>query len=149
MVDCRATSTSILALWNGVDAYIIEADKRYCTAECPCNITPKTPSTFDQVLYPTSKNWVNDPLLGVTNFTSCSDSVKLAAYNAAIKVDPTLDSDNSFNAAGFAKSFAYIEKTWNCTGWCSKTYPVITGTGVTAVTTTVPIFRFLYNDINL
>ena len=137
MIDCRSPYTNILSIWNGVDAYVVEADKNLCSSNCPCALTATTfPTTY-------TAKWIITPApVGVTNFTACSDSTKMIAYNAAIKIDPRLDTDQSFNAAGFAKAFAYIEKTWECTGWCTTSY-------TDSLNLPTVLSKYIYNDINL
>jgi len=141
LVDCRTNFTNILSIYNGVDQYLIEADKQLCSSGCPCNLNSNKYSTNTTWL-PYLSNWVQDPLNGKTNFTGCSEASKSIAYNAAIKIDPRLDVDQTFNAIGFSKAFAWIETTFNCTGWCSKSYVDSSGR-------TIPLFKYLYSDINL
>jgi hypothetical protein len=113
-----------------------------CSTNCPCAGTNFTGFAAKNPTY--TSNWVIDPL-GAQNFTMCSNSSKVTAYNAAIKIDGRLDTDQTFNAAGFATSFAYIEQAFKCTGWCSKQY-ILTTAGVNR---TIPMLKYLYSNINL
>ena len=143
MIDCRATSTSILSIWNGVDAYLIEADKAYCSTSCPCNADLTKFATGSYTPY--TLLWTIDKTAnGARNFTYCSDAVKRTAYDAAILVDPSLDVDQTFNAAGFSKAFAWVESNWKCTGWCSKSYTKT----IAGVSTTIPFGKYIYSDID-
>jgi hypothetical protein len=141
LVDCRSNYTNILSIYNGIDQYLIEADKQFCSTACPCKVTTSKYAT-NTTWVPYFLNWVQDPLNGATNFVACSEDSKAAAYNAAIKIDPRLDNDQTFNATGFAKAFSWIETTFSCTGWCTKQYTDSKGQ-------TIPLFKYLYSDINL
>ncbi len=145
MADCNTKYTSILSIWQGIDAYLVEADKILCSKSCPC-IADKTLFASYSAYTTIINGWTIDLNVktGATDFSKCSDVAKSAAYDSAIKIDPRLDVDQSFNAAGFSKAFAFMEKTFECSGWCTKSYTVTSGT----TTTTVPIFKYLYYGVN-
>jgi hypothetical protein len=151
LVDCNAqasstSSFSIANIWKGIDSFIVESDKLFCTSGCPCNLSNTTDFIKNYpLLY---AGYKIDTINGVKNFTTCPEGATMKAYENAVASDPTLDYNQTFTAPGFGKMFAWIENTFQCTGWCAKEYPVTTSVNGVSVTTTVPLVKYLYSDIN-
>lgn len=126
-----------------MDEYLIQADKTLCHTGCPCGLEitnstvltsykDYTPYMTDYIIYPGE----------ATTFEKCPNASKFIAYEEAIKKDPKLDAEQTFNAVGFSKAFAWVESTFKCTGWCKTEYTASNGV------TKIPLFKYLYNDIN-
>jgi len=139
-VSCKSNYTALLSIWNGIDTYLIEADKSLCSSNCPCGLT----NTTAYATYAAYTSTYSVQTGQTVNFTNCPAAAVTAAYDNAVKNNKEFDTTQTFSASGFAKAYAYVESFWSCTGFCVKEYEKVSGSGVKT-----PIFRYLFNDINL
>ena len=117
-----------------------------CSQQCPCNINNSTSLDNFRRFYPQIANtWTINNNVGATNFPGCSSQIQQNAYDTAQlnhkKQFPTSDVNTSFELSSFYRSFAAIENTFNCTGFCQTNY-------INSNNQNTTIIKFLFTNIN-
>lgn len=125
LVDCKQ-SQGILQLWEGVDSYMIEADKALCSPDCPCYFSDSEKFKLDEVNISLYKKWTKSTskINGYRNISSCPQNIKNKVLSNAQKLDSKFNTDtkSGFNETLFYQSFAMFENYFNCSGWCTTEY---------------------------
>ena len=91
-----------------IDNFMIEADKRFCSNDCPCNINI---NQISEIVLNMKKN-ISDK--GAVNFQECN----LQTREIAIKI--SLVNGEEINK--FYKEMEWLENKLNCCGYCIKNY---------------------------
>ena len=159
-LGCETKSTGIMKMWDNVDVYLKFVDSLLCSDQCPCEMTKRIRSEFenDQLAVNAYKQWkvVDYPLLdaydyvdlkeGVADergfsFRKCSEWVK---NEAELRYIENSNSTNHWiNRERFANYWNKLERRFNCTGFCKTSY-------IDPYTNQPKhMLKFLFSDVNM
>jgi hypothetical protein len=133
-----------MEVWQGLDGYLLNADRALCSAECPCYITNTIPFQYNETVQPIYSQWVTTPQdLGAVNFQGCPTAVKRTVYNQAVQSSELFDPEpKQFNEQKFWDYMSRFEDQFSCTGFCFNTY-IDKNSGKES-----KMFKYLFTDIN-
>jgi hypothetical protein len=140
-LGCNAKIYGILEVWRGMDYYIVETDRLLCSPLCPCNIRNKQQYTNDLSFTSNISTWtIGNEAYNAINFQGCDREVKQLAYQQASAMSPSFDYAKDFDANRFYDFMARLEKEFDCSGWCQKSY-IVNGNEFT-------LSKYLFTDVN-
>lgn len=142
-LNCNTGYDGILALWNGVDAYLQEANNALCSTDCPCYFTNVTGFESNSTIEPYYKNWVKtqDPA-GSTAFPNCTEASKYNALQRTLAIDNGVEEMKTFDPFKFGGYMGMVENFFDCSGWCNTTY------FDTVNNKSESFYKYLFSDIN-
>lgn len=142
-LSCNTGYTGILSLWNGVDAYLQEANNALCSKDCPCYFTNITGFISNSTVEPYYKNWTKtqDSQASIA-FPNCSEAIRSNALEKTKATDTGIEDMKTFDPVNFAGYMGFVENFFDCSGWCNTTYYDSVNEKQEA------FYKYLFSDIN-
>ena len=119
--------TGVFNIWNNIDIYLHYADSVHCSESCICNMHANTINTFkeSELTLNVFSEWkYKEKNESAFTFTNCPQYAKdevNARYIEHIKRYKN-DNNNWIDEYKFAKYWEYIERKFECSGWCEIKY---------------------------
>lgn len=169
-LGCQTKFKRIFKVWNDIDQYMFEVDKRFCSKDYKCDLTPYTVKLFE-----------NDPIVGTLfhNLYENNTDYSLKSLNEYNNIDdedknvkwedvqkngdattklPGLIKVKSFKYKKFNQFWRYIENKFDCSGFCSTVYQFDESAEkfrewpsereLASAPRQIPIFKYLFSDVN-
>jgi hypothetical protein len=141
---CTAKINGLMDVWNGIDSYLLNADRAFCSTECPCFISNTIPFEYNSTVSSDFLSWTRTQTIedGAINFQACPANVKRNAYIQAKQLYPLFDPDQQFNDEKFFDYMGRFENHFKCTGFCTNKYKIQeSGQEFT-------MYKYLFTNIN-
>lgn len=143
---CNTEYKGILKMYTNIDFLLEMIDTTLCSSECPCNFDAKTTKAFTEntttkpYFEKWTKNGQND------RFQNCSETIRNNTQTKFIVYDAAKGSYLSkFKINQFLTFWKYIEKKFNCSGWCLGEYTMTESGGTTK---NGAFYKFLASGVN-
>jgi hypothetical protein len=129
--------------WKGIDTYLQQVDRLFCSYKCPCYIKYNDVFLTNPRTAFISTKWVRVYNgTGPINFQSCPVSVQDEALISAKYLNQDFDTYDNFNQLDFFQYMNKLELSKNCSGWCNITYYN------NATFTNTLMTKYLFSDVN-
>lgn len=142
-VGCNTQYKGLLAAYDSIDSYIIQADTDLCSADCPCYMNSTTHQKFisnmDSAPYYNMWEKTANQDTGAIQFKNCSDIVRNRTLQNYITVNAY--SNYTLDANMFADYYRNVETWFNCSGFCETTYYN------DRLKTNMNMFKYVFSDI--
>ena len=161
-VGCQTPYQRMFKYWEYLDNYFKEADKVLCSEKCPCSFTdvatklyqnnPITKEVFTSY-YVTDgeQRSISDKSEGTKRIQDCPGDVINGLKTTQIDyLKLHQNKIKNFKPDKFHKFWEYIEKKFECTGFCATIYtpdPDRTSTG-SNLPRQIPMVKYLFSDVN-
>jgi len=141
---CNAKINGLMEVWQGLDNYLLNADRAFCSQECPCFIGNTVPFEFNTTVAPSFQKWVrtNQNGGGAINFQGCPGNVRQNVYNEAVGSNPLFDPNKQFNDQRFFDYMSRFENQFKCTGFCFNRYKN------PSTNEDQTLWKYMFSDIN-
>ena len=160
-LGCQTQFKRIFKIWNYIDKYMFEVDKKFCSKDFKCELTPYTLQIF-------SKDPIIGPLFTGVYDESCYQKVifedlekkededraiRWQKYQGNSGAEIDMNEIENFKYKRFNQFWKYIEEKFECSGFCSTVYN-IDGNAPRGkplsenIPHQVPIFKYLFSDVN-
>lgn len=168
-LGCQTKFKRIFKIWNYIDRYMFEVDKRFCSNLFACELTPYTIQLFKkdpivgtlfQDLYKEGTDYTFIKLEDLNNKDSEDRKVKWEDVqtngNAQTDLPDLMKDIDNFKYKKFNQFWRYIEDKFDCSGFCSTVYQAEesshrkwnTTSSLKTAPRQVPIFKYLFSDVN-
>lgn len=142
-VGCNTKYKGILKIYGNLDELFKSIDQQFCSDNCKCDIKQdfETKYNSNQTLKTYFDSLKTERGNNVINFLNCSETI----LSSISETFSQYDKDNGnylkkFNLTKFGDFWEYIEKKFECTGWCQSEY--------TIDDKTYPYLKYLSSNIN-
>ncbi len=144
-VGCETKYTGILNAWNYVDDYLKRVDSNFCTVDCPCYFKDSSPYLTNPraAIYYGYWNNQGTQSAGATAFQNCTAAVRQTAVDEFFLVRNNPKETNGFKPDVFADYWEFIEKKFNCSGWCKTNYEKT----FNGVPVKLEMYKYMFSDI--
>ena len=115
----------------------MEVDTSLCSTSCPCLFKQASQFNSNTTVFPSFDNWVS----GGTNtaFQNCTATVQSTTLANYYRDQP--NAAQNFNQETFANYWSYVEKAFDCSGWCTTSYTNANNQPMT-------MYKYMFTDIN-
>lgn len=147
LVGCKTEFKGILDFWKNFDYLFKYLDYGFCSVGCPCDITPDLKLIFSAKNETIYKQW-KISASGIVSLSNCTGiETKInSLFDEKFKNETT-----RINVTKFGDYWGFVEKKFNCTGWCEKNYILDTGLENEDIIPahTGEFIKFIYAGINI
>lgn len=125
-VGCNKNYTGLFKYWNNMDTLLKYIDVEFCSADCPCSFNSTATEAFEAnaTVKPTFDKYVKTGT--AKKFSDCPAEVQKRAQDKFdFQERLTGNHLKKLDIKKFADYWEYIEKKFECTGWCQSEYTYI------------------------
>ena len=152
ILNCNNELIGVFNIWNNIDIYLHYADSIYCSDSCRCHMNTDTIKSFKENVstlhvldaWKYEENTYDSNNVSSFTFKDCPQFAKdevNSRYTEHIKRYRN-NNNNWFDENKFAKYWEYIERKFECSGWCEVKY------SDPYTLKEKQMYKYIYRDIN-